>query len=78
MQTDASERGLGAVLSQADHQGRDYPIAYASRKLLPREMRHSIIEKECIGLCIPKLNRAMVLQILILQFYSLNLVRCRM
>jgi len=50
MQTDASERGLGAALSQTDHQRRDYRIAYASRKLLLREMRYSVIEKECLAI----------------------------
>ena len=45
LQCDASERGLGAVLSQADRQGDEHPIAYASRKLLPRETKYSTIEK---------------------------------
>ena len=34
-QTDASNRGVGAVLKDED--GTDYPIAYFSRKLIPRE-----------------------------------------
>ncbi|KAL2102391.1 hypothetical protein ACEWY4_001559 [Coilia grayii] len=36
VQTDASERGLGAVLLQEDD-GHLRPVAYISRKLLPRE-----------------------------------------
>eukprot|EP00731_Ephydatia_muelleri_P011429 Em0006g323a len=36
LQTDASECGVGAVLSQRSDQGKDHPIAYFSKKLLPR------------------------------------------
>ena len=35
LQTDASDRGVGAVLSQKDESGMDRPIAYYSKKLLP-------------------------------------------
>lgn len=48
VQTDASERGLGAVLLQGE-QGKLHPIAYISRKLLPRETRYSTVEKECLA-----------------------------
>ena len=50
LQTDASDRGIGAVLSQQDGDGNDYPIAYFSRKLLPREQRYSTVEKECLAI----------------------------
>ena len=40
LQTDASERGIGAVLSQYDDNGTEHPIAFYSRKLLPREERY--------------------------------------
>ena len=50
LQTDASERGLGAVLSQVDEFHQEHPVAYYSRKLLPRERRYSTIEKECLGI----------------------------
>ncbi len=36
LQTDTSGLGIGAILSQ-----QDLPIAYYSRKLLPRERRYS-------------------------------------
>jgi len=49
LQTDASERGIGAVLSQADEDGHDHPVAYYSRKLLPREQNYSTVEKECLA-----------------------------
>lgn len=50
LQTDASNRGVGAVLSQLDDDGRDRPIAYFSRKLLPREERYSTVEQECLAI----------------------------
>ena len=37
LETDASLRGLGAVLSQVDDQGKTHVIAYASRTLRPSE-----------------------------------------
>jgi hypothetical protein len=37
VQVDASERALGAVLSQLNKGGEEHPVCYASRKLLTRE-----------------------------------------
>ena len=50
LQTDASDRGVGAVLSQVGDNGLDHPIAYFSRKLFPREEKYSTIEKECLAI----------------------------
>ena len=50
LQTDASEFGLGAVLNQVDTEGYDHPVAYFSRKLLPREQRYATVEKECLAI----------------------------
>ena len=50
VQVDASDRGIGAVLSQTDEEGADHPIAFISRKLLPREVNYPIIEKECLAI----------------------------
>ena len=50
LQMDASDVGVGAVLSQSDEDGADYPVAYYSRKLLAREQKYSTIEKECLAI----------------------------
>ena len=50
LQTDASDVGVGAVLSQVDDTGADHPVAYFSRKLLPREQKYSTLEKECLAI----------------------------
>ena len=50
LQTDASEHGLGAVLSQKDEDGLEHPVVYISRKLLPRERNYATIEKECLAI----------------------------
>jgi len=49
IQTDASEVGVGAILSQQDTEGYDNPVAFFSRKLLLREQRFSTVEKECLA-----------------------------
>ena len=48
VQTDASDVGIGVVLSQGDPLGNDYPIAYFSKKLLDRERKYAVVEKECL------------------------------
>ena len=50
LQVDASDRGLGAVLSQLDNQSLDHPIVFLSRKLLVRETNYPTVEKECLGI----------------------------
>ena len=50
LQIDASNYGVGAVLSQTDGEGVDHPVAYFSRKLLDREQKYSTIEKECLAI----------------------------
>ena len=48
VRTDASNVGVGAVLMQEFEDGM-FPVAYASKKLLPREKNYSVIERECLG-----------------------------
>ena len=49
MHTDASEVGLGGVLSQV-RAGEEHPITYISRKLLPNERNYSTVEKEALAI----------------------------
>lgn len=49
--TDASKQSISGVLMQFDDVNQcDYVIAYASRKLLPRETRYSTIELELMAI----------------------------
>ena len=50
LQVDTSNRGVGAILCQKGKDGEDHPIAYASRKLQPREQKLSTTKKECLGI----------------------------
>ncbi|KAF4088913.1 hypothetical protein AMELA_G00060260, partial [Ameiurus melas] len=47
--TDASETGLGAVLSQT-FEGEEHPVLYISRKLSPAERRYAAVEREALAI----------------------------
>ena len=49
LQADACETGIGAVLLQ-EYNGYRFPVYYCSKKLLDRERRYSVIEKECLAI----------------------------
>ena len=40
---------MGAVLSQMGDDNLEHPVAYFSKKLLPREEKYSTVEKECLA-----------------------------
>ncbi|XP_067303559.1 uncharacterized protein [Pseudorasbora parva] len=48
LQTDASDTGLGAVLSQVTD-GEEHPVIYISRKLTPAEQRYATVEREALA-----------------------------
>ena len=50
LQTHASATGLGYVLSQINADGEEHPIGFGSKKLLPREINYSAIEREVLAI----------------------------
>ena len=50
VQTDASENGLGIVLSQVGADGEEHPVLFLSKKLNETEKRYGTTEKECLAL----------------------------
>ena len=49
VQTDACDVGIGCSINH-EYDGVMHPIAYASKKLLPRERNYSTVEKECLSI----------------------------
>src|SRR6266498_1368827 len=48
--TDASLKGLGAVLEQENENGNLRPVAYASRSLTPAEKNYHTIDLKCLAI----------------------------
>lgn len=48
--TDASGKGIGAVLSQEDSAGRERPVSFISRKLNAAEEKFSVTEQEALAI----------------------------
>ena len=49
LQTDASERGVGAALLQK-YREEICPVVCASKQFLPRDQKNSTIERECLAI----------------------------
>ncbi len=49
LQTDASEVGVGAVLSQI-LKGMEHPVMFISCKLLPHKKNYATVEIECLAI----------------------------
>ena len=49
LHTDASGKGLGAVLEQEQGDGKNHPVAFASRTLSKHEERYGITELETLA-----------------------------
>lgn len=50
LQTDASNDGVGVVLSQKEEDGSDRPIAFFSKKLKTSERNSAAVERECLAI----------------------------
>jgi deoxyuridine 5'-triphosphate nucleotidohydrolase len=49
LQTDGSAKGLGAVLSQLDSEGKEHPIAYASQRTTATEANYAATQLEMLA-----------------------------
>jgi len=50
IQTDASDKGIGIILTQRDEENKEHPILYLSRKFSDAERKYSTVERECAGI----------------------------
>jgi hypothetical protein len=50
VETDASDKAIGACLSQADEKGKLRPVAYLSRKFTPAEGNYEVHDKELLAI----------------------------
>ena len=50
VETDASDKAIGACLSQPDTNGKLRPVAYLSRKMTPPELNYEVHDKELLAI----------------------------
>jgi hypothetical protein len=50
VETDASDKAIGAYLSQADDKGKLRLVAYLSRKFTPAESHYEVHDKELLAI----------------------------
>ena len=50
VETDASDKAIGACLSQPDERGKLRPVAYLSRKMTPAELNYEVHDKELLAI----------------------------
>jgi hypothetical protein len=50
LETDASDKAMGAILNQPDEKGKNHPIAFYSRKLRPEELNYDVHDKELLAI----------------------------
>jgi len=50
VETDASDKAIGAILCQPDSEGHWHPIAYLSRKMIPAECNYEVHDKELLAI----------------------------
>ena len=50
VETDASDKAIGACLSQANDKGKLRPVAYLSRKFTPAESNYKVYDKELLAI----------------------------
>ncbi|GBN93928.1 Retrovirus-related Pol polyprotein from transposon 17.6 [Araneus ventricosus] len=50
VQIDASDLGIGIVLSQRDYKGEEHPILYLSKKFTEAQRKYGTKEKECAAI----------------------------
>jgi hypothetical protein len=50
VETDASDKAIGACLSQPDDNNKLRPVAYLSRKMAPAELNYEVHDKELLAI----------------------------
>ena len=69
MSSDASKRGLGAVLEQ-EHEDKWFPVAFASRTLTTSEENYCPLEKEALSVEGTEKNSVILIEASEIQLYN--------